>query len=256
MPCQTLACSHLAENKMLLATRAVARRSRVWPITTSLVEFGHPAHCTPAVGRIHHFKNCRAVCATRGPSAGAVDITPSTRRYCGADGGADPSTCRRKDLREVQIGGAGAAKEGAFGTVSRAKIMGYSNPKADAGSHGRANRRVSHSVVMPFLLGNAKDVFARQRLLPRFLPKRNSVVTERLELTLIGLHIVHHDANFPTRGQGFEIVPTAQSPLGISTARRPGREAGPQKRQHQKTSRRKRSKRFHDCLLGLSDAAK
>lgn len=132
MPCQTLACSHLAENKMLLATRAVARRSRVWPITTSLVEFGHPAHCTPAVGRIHHFKNCRAVCATRGPSAGAVDITPSTRRYCGADGGADPSTCRRKDLREVQIGGAGAAKEGAFGTVSRAKIMGYSNPKANA----------------------------------------------------------------------------------------------------------------------------
>jgi hypothetical protein len=63
--------------------------------------------------------------------------------------------------------------------------------------------------VVLTLPGNAKNVLARQRLLTRCLPKRNSVVAQRLELTLVGFDIVHHDANFLTRRQGFEIVPTA-----------------------------------------------
>jgi hypothetical protein len=56
---------------------------------------------------------------------------------------------------------------------------------------------------------NAKNVFARQRLLTRCPPQRNPVVAERLEPTLIGFVIFHHDANFLSRRQGFEIVPTA-----------------------------------------------
>jgi len=62
-------------------------------------------------------KNRRAVCATRGPSAGAVDLMPSTRRYYCADNGAGQSTYRRKDDHVVRIGGVTAVEEGAFGTV-------------------------------------------------------------------------------------------------------------------------------------------
>ena len=77
-----------------------------------------------AVGRIHPVKNRRAVCATRRPSAGAVDLMPSTLRYYCADNGAGQSTYRRKDLHEVRIGGVTAVEEGAFGTVSLDKIRG------------------------------------------------------------------------------------------------------------------------------------
>jgi hypothetical protein len=64
-------------------------------------------------------------------------------------------------------------------------------------------------VVLPFHRGDAKDVFAGQRLLTRWLPKRYSVVAQRLELTLVGFVVVHFHANFLTRRQGLEIVPTA-----------------------------------------------
>jgi hypothetical protein len=63
-------------------------------------------------------------------------------------------------------------------------------------------------VVLPSLLGNAKDVFAGQRLLTRRLPKRNSVVGQRLELTLVGFVVVHFDANLLARREELEIVPT------------------------------------------------
>jgi len=77
-----------------------------------------------AVGRIHPVKNRRAVCATRGPSVGAVDLMPSTRRYYYADNGAGQNTYRRKDDHVVRIGGGTAVEGGAFGTVSLDKIRG------------------------------------------------------------------------------------------------------------------------------------
>jgi hypothetical protein len=64
-------------------------------------------------------------------------------------------------------------------------------------------------VVVPYQLGNPKDVLAGQRLLARFLPKRNSAVAERLEITLVGFDVVRYDKSFLTLRQGFEIVPTA-----------------------------------------------
>jgi hypothetical protein len=82
--------------------------------------------------------------------------------------------------------------------------------KTQACSDGRANQDVSPAVVLPNQLGNARDVFAGQRLLTRWLPKRYSAVAERLELTLVGLVVVHFHANFLTPRQGFEIVPIAQ----------------------------------------------
>jgi len=61
-------------------------------------------------------KNRRAVCA-RGPSAGAVDLMPSTRRSDCADNGAGQNTYRRKDDPPVRIRGVTAVEGGAFGTV-------------------------------------------------------------------------------------------------------------------------------------------
>ena len=116
--------------------------------------------------------------AGRSPSASTVDVMPSTRRYCSTDGRAAEAAYRCKDNLPVRIRGASAAKEGAFGTVSRSTMIMRlgSNPKAGPCSNGRADQCISHRWLMPVLLGNAKDVFARQRLLTRFLPKRNSVV--------------------------------------------------------------------------------
>ena len=191
-----------------------------------------------AVSCIHPAKNRRAVCATCGPSAGAVDVTPCTCRHCCADRGPGYATYRRKDDPPVWIGRGSAFR--AFVTVYVAPydmISDQPNHEAAACSKARANQRVSHPVVLPYLLGNAKDVFAGQRLLARCLPKRKSVVAQRLELTLVGFDVVHYHANFLIPRQGFEIVLTAWSPLGILTARRPGAEAGCHKRQHQKSSR-------------------
>jgi len=66
---------------------------------------------------MHPAKNPRAVCVTRGPSAGAVEVMPSTARYCCADPGASQKTYRRKDDPRGQIRGVPAVEGGAFGTV-------------------------------------------------------------------------------------------------------------------------------------------
>ena len=147
--------------------------------------------------------------AGRGPSVGAVQVTPSTRPYYCADSGAGQTTYRRKGLRKVRIGGVTAMEGRAFGAVSLDIIRPQSNREAAACPKDRANQRVSPPVALPCLLGNAKDVFARQRLLTRCVPKRNSVVAQRLKLSLVRFDVVHYDPNFPTRRQGTEIAPTA-----------------------------------------------
>ena len=112
----------------------------------------------------------------------------------------------------MRIRGAGTEEQGAFGTVYVVPyviINGCTDHEAGACSNGRANQKVSPLVVSPYLPGNVKDVFAGQRLLTLCLPKRNSVAAPRPELTSVGFDIVHYDANFLTRRQGFEIVPAA-----------------------------------------------
>jgi len=59
-----------------------------------------------------------------------------------------------------------------------------------------------------------------QRLLTRRLPKRNPIVAQRLEFTLIGFDIVQHHANFLTRLQRLKIIPTGVRRLAICRLKR------------------------------------
>jgi len=152
----------------------------------------------------------------------------------------------------VRIRGARTVEGGAFGTVHVVPYVivdEYSGDEPGGRPNGRPSQHLSIRVVLPRLRGNANDVLAGQRLLTCWLAKRNPVGAYGLELALVRFDVGHYDANFLTRSQGFEMVPIAQLLLGIMTARRSSAEADSQKCQHQKAGRRKRSKRFHKCLL-------
>lgn len=110
----------------------------------------------------------------------------------------------------MRIRGRCTGELGTFGTSSPAPydiISGEPNPQAGPCSNGQANQRVSRLVALRTLPGNAENVFVRQHLLTCRMSKRNSVVAQRLELAFIDFDIHHHDANFLTRRQEFEIVP-------------------------------------------------